>query len=332
VRDKGGLRNLTVAAVLIAALLPAGCGGKYDKPLETPGGTIPIQGSYTHIGRYEGFKDATDFSLSYGLLFVAFEDPGMISVYFNTGKLNTGITFEGPGRPRVIGAGGKRIAVADYTTMRVKVYGWTGGDTLFSFGDPDWVEISAIALDDSANIYVADRARNLVRAYGPEGQPRFQIDLADSGYGIGHVLSPKGLYFDGEALLIAEAEGGKNQVQRIRVDEPQQGILFSETVPFLGSFTDSLDNTFPFVRPVDAAADNDGNVFVLDQGQPVPRIFKFDKDGRSVAFVNTLTEGAADTLVTPVCVETYLDDVYALDAAVGVIHRWELEWIEQPSY
>ena len=331
-RNRGTQSSLILMLAVVAGLLPGGCGGKYDKPLETPGGTIPIQGSYTHIGRYEGFKDATDFSLSYGLLFVAFEDPGVVGVYFNTGRLNPGITFEGLGHPRVIGAGGKRVAVADYSTMRIKVYEWTGGDTLFTFRDPDWVEISAIALDDSANIYVADRARNLVRAYGRNGRPRFQVDLADSGYGIGHVLSPRGLYFDGEALLIAEAGGGKNQVQRIRVDEPQRGILFSETVPFLGSFTDSLDNTFPFVRPVDAAADGNGSVFVLDQGQPVPRIFKFDKNGRSVAFVNTLTEDAADTLFTPVCVETYLDDVYALDDSVGVIHRWELEWIEQPSY
>ena len=54
---------------------------------------------------------------------------------------------------------------------------------------------------------------------------------------------------------------------------------------------------------------------------------KYASDGSFVAFVNALTEGTTDSLAVPVCVETYLDDVYALDTGTGIIHRWTLQWV-----
>jgi hypothetical protein len=308
-------------------MLAPACGGKFDKPTETPGGEVPEPGSYSHIGRYEGFGTATDFSIDFGLLFVAFGPENEIRVYFNTGKSNPGIAFDSPGQPGLVAAGGRRLAVADPSTMRINIFEWDGGDTLFSFRDPEWVELGGIALDDSGNVYVSDVIRNFVRSYDLEGNRRFGIDLADSGFGIGHVLEPRGLHIDGQTLLITEAGTEKNQVQRIDINTPQQGILFSDEVPFLSSFSDTAGNRIPFVRPIDVSADTLGNIFVLDQGQEVPRIFKFDSEGKSVAFVNALTEDAPDSLVLPVCVETYLEDVYALDAGTGIIHRWTLEWI-----
>jgi DNA-binding beta-propeller fold protein YncE len=308
------------------ALAPA-CGGKYEKPTETPGGLVPIAGSYSHIGRYEGFEAATDFSIAFGLLFIAYESQGEVLVYYNTGRQNHGIDFSAPAHPRLVAAGGRRVAVADAGAMRISVFDWAGGDTLFSFRDPDWVEFGGIALDDRGNVYVSDAARNFVRSYTPQGKRRFAIDLADSGFGVGHVLSPRGLYVDGQTLLIAESGDQKNQVQRIDINTPQQGILFSDEVPFLRSFVDTSGNRIPLARPVDVAADTLGSIFVLDQGQAVPRIFKYDSEGRFVASVNALTENAADSLVFPVCVDTYLEDVYALDTGTGIIHRWTLEWI-----
>ncbi|HEC83531.1 MAG TPA: hypothetical protein ENI46_03470, partial [Firmicutes bacterium] len=222
------------------------------------------------------------------------------------------------------GVGRREIAVADLEpSLAVKVYSLSGGDPLLTFSDPDWKMLGGLAIDDSGNVYVADTERNFVRSYDSKGKPRFTVDLADSGFGVGHVLSPHGIFLDDLGLLIAEADPEKPQVQRISIDEPQTAIWFSEQTPFITSFVDTVGNELNFMEPIDVSSDNDGHIFVLDR--QLSKIMRFTADGSPDAIVNTIAAGGPDTLANPVAIGTYGKKIYCLDAGTGIVHRWDAQ-------
>jgi hypothetical protein len=312
----------------------AGCGGKYDKPLEL-GRTISM-GLYSYLPAFRGFEGATALSITGGSLYVAFADSlavppaGEVRAYFSGGDPIPGDLvrpFNGLTRPTVIGAGKRAIAVADRAEqITVKIYGLSGGAPTLSFSDPDWSEVSGLAVDDSGNIYVADAARNFVRAYKPDGKRRFQVDLADSGFGFGHVMRPTGLAIDGQTLLISEAHAEKAQVQRIRTDVPQTGVPFSTTVPFIVSFTDEDGNDVPLAAPAGVAVGREGSIFVLDRA--LGKVLRFDPQGNIVAVVNAADSGGPPDLQDAVSLDTYnrpgrSASIYVLDPVRGVVHRWD---------
>jgi outer membrane protein assembly factor BamB len=315
------MRVMKFAAVVIfLTSLSISCGGKYDKPLEVD--KEPRLGAYNYAGTYRGFDSATHLAVTGGNLFVSYEETGQIRRYYSTAAPLDAVKFRDLNRPTVVGKGRKVIAVADGSeTITVKVYSISGGNPTLSFQDPDWQQIGGLAIDDSGNIYVSDMARNFVRSYDSSGNRRFEIDLADSGFGIGHVLSPRGIYFDGEALLIAEAHPEKSQIQRIRIDSPQEGILFSPEVPFISTFTDVDGNEIALTRPVAVATDAEGYIIVLDEG--LGKIFRYTFEGISDAIVNSITSGGPDMLDAPVSVGTYKERVYCLERETGIIHRWD---------
>jgi hypothetical protein len=297
----------------------AGCGGKYDKPLEF---YKEYQvGLYRYGAPLSGFEAATHMAVTGGHLFVSYENDSALLDFYSLGAPNMNVEFEGLIRPTIVGEGLRAIAVAETAdSLSVKVFRPGGGEPILTFSDPDWVEIGGLAIDDDDNIYVSDVARNFVRSYDILGRERFEIDLADSGFGIGHVMSPRGLCFDGENLLIAEADQEKAQVQKIRVDEPQRGVVFSDKVPFITSFTDSAGNEIALVRPVGVATDSDGNIYVLDEG--LGKLYRYTPEGISFAEVNSpLIEGPA-VLSSAVAVGTYQGAVFAFERGTGIIHIW----------
>lgn len=314
--------RLSIPAVLLCLILASllGCGGKYEMPAET--GKDVRLGEYVHGGEYNWFEGASHMAMIYGHMYVAFSDEGAVRRYYGDGDPERDIVFSGLERPFVVGVGSGGIAVADSSDgMTVKVYALDGGVPLLTFSDPEWEMIGGLAIDGDGNVYVSDMVRNFVRSYTSSGNQRFGVDLADSGFGIGHVLSPRGLWIDGETLLIAEADGEKNQIQKISIIEPQKGIMFSSEIPLISSFTDADGNEWVLDNPSAVIADSDGNVFILDDG--VGKIYRFTAEGVSDATVNSVEAGGPATLSAPVAIGEYKDRIYTLERATGTIHRWD---------
>jgi hypothetical protein len=315
------LRNIgTVAAIALALhLVLAGCGGKYDKPLEVY--KEYQAGAYNYGAPLLGFDSGTHMAMTGGHFFMSYRDSGALLDYFANGVVNSGVEFEGLVSPTIVGEGLRAVAVVETAeSLSVKVFRPGGGQPFLTFSDPDWRDIGGLAVDDDDNIYVSDTEQNFVRAYDATGAPRFEVDLADSGFGIGHVISPMGLHFDGEALLIAEADDDKAQVQRVSIHEPQQGIVFSETVPFLSFFTDSAGNDINLIRPVAVTTDTEGNIFVLDA--ELGRIFRYTFDGESDTPVQSSSIEDPEMMLDAVAIGTYRERVYAFERGTGTIHIW----------
>jgi hypothetical protein len=323
------LRSIAVAAVMVA-VAATGCGRKYDKPLEVY--KVPSTGAYNYAQTLPIFDGARNMSMAGGNIFVTFTDSGRAGRYFNNGRRHEDVIYEGLVRPTVIGAGLGAVAVADSTgpdSTVVRVYELTGGAPVLEIRDPDWGTVAGLAVDGDGNIYVADTDRDMIRSYDTEGNLRFGTDLADSGFGIGHVLSPRGVSLSGDTLYIAEADPEKAQVQRILTESPQQGVPFSAEIFFIDSFTDEEGAETRLVRPVDVVVDDLGRILVLDEA--LGKIFRYTPEGHSDAVVNDPDSSAAgpDELDGAVSLGTYLfpssvrENVFCLETSTGTVHRWE---------
>ena len=311
---------IPAALVLLIMSIFPGCGGKYEMPTETS--KDARLGEYVHGGEYPWFEGATDMAMIYGHIYVAYSGEGAVLRYYGDGDPEKDIGFTGLARPFVVGVGHGGVAVADSSNgLTVSVYPLDGGAPILTFSDPEWESIGGLALDGDGNVYVSDMVRNFVRSYNSSGNQRFGVDLADSGFGIGHVMSPRGLWIDGETLLIAEANGEKNQVQKVSITEPQKGIMFSSEIPLISSFTDKDGNEWVLSNPTAVTADSDGNVYILDDG--LGKLFRFTADGVSDAMVNSSEAGGPEILIDPVSVGEYKNRVYTLERAMGTIHRWD---------
>jgi hypothetical protein len=309
-----------VVLLTLALAVSWGCGGKYEMPSETD--KEARMGEYIWVQGYDWFGGAASMAVKYGHIYVAYSDEGAVKRYYADGVPERDIVFNDVGRPVLIGVGGTGVAVADSSDgLTVKVYGLSGGSPTLVLEDPEWKSIGGLALDDAGNVYVSDSYRNFVRSYNTRGRLRFGVDLADSGFGIGHVLGPQGLLVDGETLLIAEADGGKAQVQKISTMEPQKGILISAEVPLLRSFVDDDGGEALLVRPIAVNIDDEGRILVLDAG--LGKIFRYTPEGISDVMVNSTDTGGPQNLATSVALGGYNNRVYALDKATGRVLRWD---------
>jgi hypothetical protein len=318
---------ISTAVAFLGISFLAGCGGKYDQPVET--NFAPPVGFYNYSSGYTGFAGACHMGMTSGNMFVSFTELGEMRAFFGDGDPIGFIEFRQLDSPTVVGVGPRHVAVADTLgTTEVKVYTLSGGDPVLTFHDPDWRQVSALAVDDSANVYVADAARCFIRAYDAAGNQKFGTDLADSGFGSGHVMSPSSICFDGGALLVAEAHSDKKQVQRISISQPQTGIFFSENLPFIASFTGEEGEMLPLLDPAGVASDTDGYIFVLDPGHG--KIFRYGADGTPEAVVNMEGSKGPDTLETAISIGTFVPRpgdgrVYCLEEDTGTIHRWNAQ-------
>jgi hypothetical protein len=307
------------AVVAIGALL--GCGGKIDPPGELF--KEPRLSLYLYAGEYKGFSGASWLGVTGGRLFAAFPDSGAIVAFNSRAEVAADVEFTGSARPYVVGVGIYEIVIADDadTVVTVKAYGIGGGNPLRTVVDTDWVDIGGLAVHDDGYIYVSDAEKNFVRAYDTGGNLMFGEDLADEGFGLGHVLGPRGIFIEDDTLYIAEAHDEKAQVQRILVTEPQTGVPFSETTPFLSTFIDTLGISVPLLEPVAVCVNFTGQIFVLDAGYGV--IIEYNRDGTTAAIVSAPTSGGPVPLVGVNSMGPYGGRIYALEPEAGVVHRWD---------
>jgi hypothetical protein len=225
-------------------------------------------------------------------------------------------------RPYLIGVGTYEIAVADSgdSVEIVKCYSIGGGDPLWEVVDEEWVELGGLAVGDDGLTYVSDASRNFIRAYDSAGHLMFGQDLADSGFGLGHVLRPRGIFIEADTLYIAEAHEEKAQVQRIDVRHPQTGIPFSNERPFISSYVDSLGIEVPLIEPIAVCVNVAGQIFVLDSGHGI--IIEYNRDGTTEAIVTTPFSGPCPVPDVN-SIGPYSVRIYALDPPAGVVHRWD---------
>jgi hypothetical protein len=316
-RELGLLGAMALLSAILA--LSAGCGGKYEMPSETE--KDPRLGEYIWAGGYAGFEGATDMAVVYGHIYVAYSDQGEVKRYYSNGDPERDINFDGLDRPFEVGVGRAGVAVADSSDgISVKVYALDGGSPVLTFSDPEWESIGGLAIDGGGNVYVSDPLRNFVRSYNSKGNQRFGVDLADSGFGIGHVLSPRGLWIQNDTLFIAESNGEKAQVQKVSTAEPQHGIMFSSEIPLISSFTDSDGIEWVLMAPSAVTTDSEGRVYVLDRG--LGKLLRFTAEGVSDAMVNSPDAGGPQHLESPVSVGEYSGRIYTLERDAGTIHRW----------
>jgi len=324
-RGMGGLTKSvsgkTAGALMVIFTLGmlASCGQRIEAPEENPWNKeLPLPDSYVFNYERIGFETATDLELARGgLLYIASADG--VTPYYQDVLRGPGWTFDGIIDPVVVSeAPDGHILVADRGDMNVKVFESDGGSPVVTFTDSDWAAFGGLAADDSGTIFVADREMSFVRAYLPDGTPKFTEDIADSGFGLGHVIQPHGLYYDGRYLWIADT--GKNWIQEVNPDSVQLGLRFLDGY----TYEDEEGNEvkLPFSAPVDVATDTDGFVYVTDQGNR--RIFKFtQEDLAPFTTVNYDTSAGQPPHLRAMGVNN--KSVFAIDDSLGSILVWDLK-------
>jgi len=320
-------KGTALLAVILAAGVMLGCGGKIDPPGELY--KEPRRSVYLYAGEYDGFRGASSLGITGGRLFAAFPDSGVVVAFRSTGNVETGVEFASTIMPYLIGVGTFEVAVADSgdSVDVVRCYGIGGEEPLWEVVDEEWVEIGGLAVGEDGITYVSDAARNFVRAYDNAGNLVFGEDLADSGFGLGHVLSPRGIFIEADTLYIAEAHEEKAQVQRIDVRQPQKGIPFSAERPFISSFVDTLGIELPLIEPIAVCVNSIGQIFVLDAGYGI--IIEYNRDATTEAIVTTPFSGPFPVPGVN-SIGPYRDRIYALDPPSGVVHRWEKGEVIEP--
>jgi hypothetical protein len=324
--------GIALLAATVAAGAILGCGGKIDPPGELfKEDRLSL---YLYAGEYKGFDGASWLGVTGGRLFATFPESGVVVAFNSRAEVATDVEFTGSRKPYLVGVGTYEIVVADSadTAVTVNAYSIGGGDPLWAVVDTDWVEIGGLAIHEDGYIYVSDARSSFVRAYDTDGSLMFGEDLADMGFGLGHVMGPRGIFIEEDTLYIAEAHAEKAQVQRISVNEPQAGIPFSDTRPFLSTFIDTLGIEAPLIEPIAVCVSFSGQIFVLDAGWGV--IIEYNRDGTTAAIVTAPTSGGPVPLDNVNSMGSYGLRIYALEVLVlepdsgvvhrsGIVHRWD---------
>lgn len=313
--------GIAFLAAIVAAGAMLGCGGKIDPPGELY--KEHRLSLYLYAGEYKGFDGASWLGVTGGRLFATFPDSGVVVAFNSRAEVATDVEFTGGQMPYLVGVGTYEIAVADSadTAVTVNSYSIGGGDPLWAVVDTDWVEIGGLAIHDDGYIYVSDTRNNFVRAYDTDGSLMFGEDLADMGFGLGHVMGPRGIFIEEDTLYIAEAHPEKAQVQRVDVNAPQTGIPFSDTRPFLSTFIDTLGLEIPLIEPIAVCVSFTGQIFVLDAAYGV--IIEYNRDGTTAAIVTAPTSGGPVPLDDVNSMGPYRNRIYVLEPEAGVVHRWD---------
>jgi hypothetical protein len=314
-------------AALPVLLLAAACGQRFELPPET-GGEI-LDPGYIVTRVWSNVPGPTDMALVEGVFYVAEESLRVVS-YSTTspeGRPNPNplvSPFLNAGRPVFIAGarsgGSIYVQVADAESMAVKRYGFSGGDTLVSFRDPDWGSFAGISLASDLTTYVAFMKRDgsgYIRHYAADGTRIGTV--SEDGTGRGFIKTPTSLYL-ANGFLFVTSSGNNWRVQKLDPAGQNAGLL---------EFP-SLTDPDQLSTPRDVAADAGGFIYVADTGRA--RVLKFDAAGafEDSVYTKAMTEarvgqGLVSTpLEAPSSLIALEKIVYVGDPVTGRIVRFEV--------
>ncbi|MGD8500375.1 MAG: 6-bladed beta-propeller, partial [Phycisphaerales bacterium] len=168
---------------------------------------------------------------------------------------------------------------------------------VWGHGDGQFANIGDVAVDASANVYVADRFNNRIQKFDSDG--KFIAKWGSWGSGDGQFIFPPGLAVTASGNVYV-ADQFNNRVQK-----------FDSNGNFITKWGSEGTGNGQFSAPQDVAVDGSGNVFVADSGNN--RIQKFDNSGQFL--LKWGTEGSANKQFSvPTGVEVdHLGNVYVAD-------------------
>jgi sugar lactone lactonase YvrE len=175
-------------------------------------------------------------------------------------------------------AGGK-LYVADSGTGKVHAFSFSSLDTSWGQYPGNGVEDapSGIATDASGNVYVTDKADDLIQKFDALGA--FVTQWGGLGSGNGQFSDPVGIAV-GPSGNVYVADTGNNRIQRFGPDGSYQTQWGS---------TGSNAAAKQMISPSGIAVDASGNVYVADLGNN--RITEFDGGGAYIRTFGTLGTG-----------------------------------------
>ncbi|MBD3334798.1 MAG: hypothetical protein GF355_04725 [Candidatus Eisenbacteria bacterium] len=263
-----------VPALILLAALAAGCGQKFDLPPQPAPSRLLEPGTYNFFTVWP-MEEPIDIAVTGAYAFVVHgsgEVSGYTSYVPQVSPSPTVGAFNGLVEPVQV-AVAKRdsifVFVADAGDMTIKRYYYLGGDPLHTFSDTSWVEFSGLAADRDLNVYVSEATEDRVTVYDAAG--RFSHVLSSRGTGLGFVISPHGLAYNGEMVVVADT--GKDWIQRLDPAETNRSL-----------FAEPISPDIELLAPEDVAADREGRfIFIADTGHD--RVLKMTTEG---AFEDTV--------------------------------------------
>jgi DNA-binding beta-propeller fold protein YncE len=352
------------AALVLSLLAGAGCGSKFELPMESPRTLTPGEDSYFVKYRWAGFAGATDVLMTRGgRVFVAEprpEAPESLRVrgYFRSKRdpTPTGLEVAGVGQPVRLAEGGDgALFVLDAAQPpSVKRYSADGRTFRAAFSDPAWedavddtsrpnfrtvritntrVSLRGLAVDSDDDVYVAWTDSTFLE----------DINLIDStligtSIVVGDTIRKYSL--DGVPLLDVATRGtGTGFVDGPGGLAAHDGALyFADTNknwiqkvdanavsrPLLVIDGLELEEPAGFLAPLDVAVDDSGSIYVADTGNA--RVLKFDADGTLVLRVDADSSNAGGATQTeePIAVTVNSELALVLDRRLGLILTYEL--------
>lgn len=183
----------------------------------------------------------------------------------------------------VLDNGNSRVQVFDVNGGFIGKFGSAGsGDGQFNFG----ICVGGVAADSAGNIYVGDPGNHRIQKF--DSAYNYVAQWGVSGSGAGDFGCIRNVAISaGDVMYVSEGNSAPRRVQ-----------MFSLSGITPGNFIDEINDP-AFVSPSGVSFDEEGYVYVADEGQD--RFWKFDPTGGSPmqSWVNTST-GAPTNFVIPV--------------------------------
>ncbi len=295
-------RRIACGGILVGLVLVLACGQEFRLPPTPPAEPVPDAGRY-HYEKSWDLPEPQDLAISGSYLYVIVRNDGVdpdtsvktrVEVYLTrrpdptppppaAGNFRPFTGLKHPVRICVARRESTWVFVADAGDSTIKRFHFTGGEPRFSFqhrrtviaeggtGLVDtlvWKGLQGLAADDELNVYLADARRDTVACYDEFG--RLVRITSTAGSGDGFCITPHGMEWNGQELLVSDTGQGRI----VLLDAGRTEVATRSPV---GA---SLDQP-SLLLPNDTAADREGKfIYVADTGND--RLLKYRRTGEFV--------------------------------------------------